>query len=406
VPAIEKASGLMKLPVVRPRVALAIGATAAVIGACAAASAATAVPTASTTAHASRSGSGSPLAARASRLSTRAGRLSATDGRQSARSGGQLPRQIYAPYFETWTKGKLATIAKRSGARYFTLAFLSAPRRGSCQIDWNGERTAPVTRRGRMGREIAKLRAMGGNVIPSFGGYSADHALTEIADSCKSVRKIAKAYESVVTTYRVTRLDMDVEARSLSHKAGLNRRSAALRLLEEWAARTHHHVQIILTLGVEPSGMGAVGLRVLKDALAHGVRVYAVNLMAFDYYNRKTDSDMGTEGIESLVSAHHELAKVFPHESARRIWAMEGITLLPGIDDFPKKTEVTYVSEAQDIAYFARAHRMPFITIWAIQRDNGRCPGVIDSNSCSGIAQPKWAFSHLLESYPRVPLVP
>jgi hypothetical protein len=391
----------MKLPV-RSRSTLAIGAASAVViaGAVAAAamggSVAPATPAAfaAGTAPSAQSGAAAPRAA------------SASSRRLPARARGGLPRQIYAPYFETWTKRPLATIAKESGARYFTLAFLSAPKRGSCQLDWNGERTAPVSRRGRMAREIRKLRAMGGNVIPSFGGYSADHALTEIADSCTSVAKIARAYESVITTFRVTRLDMDVEARSLSHKAGLNRRSAALRLLQEWAARTHHRVQIIFTLGVEPTGMGAVGLRVLKDALAHGVRVYAVNLMAFDYYNRKTDSDMGTEAIQSLVSAHHELAKVFPHENARRIWAMEGITLLPGIDDFPKKTEVTYVSEAQDIAYFARAHRMPFITIWAIQRDDGRCPGVIDSNSCSGIAQPKWAFSHLLDSYPRVPLVP
>jgi hypothetical protein len=37
------------------------------------------------------------------------------------------------------------------------------------------------------------------------------------------------------------------------------------------------------------------------------------------------------------------------------------------------------------------------MSIWAIQRDNGGCPGAIDSNSCSGIKQPAWAFSHLLE---------
>lgn len=60
---------------------------------------------------------------------------------------------------------------------------------------------------------------------------------------------------------------------------------------------------------------------------------------------------------------------------------------------------MTYLSDARDVARFARAHRLPLISIWAIQRDNGGCPGTIDSNSCSGIHQPKWAFSHLLESY-------
>jgi hypothetical protein len=42
---------------------------------------------------------------------------------------------------------------------------------------------------------------------------------------------------------------------------------------------------------------------------------------------------------------------------------------------------------------------MNFFSIWALQRDHGSCPGAIDSNSCSGITQSDWAFSHLLESY-------
>ena len=33
--------------------------------------------------------------------------------------------------------------------------------------------------------------------------------------------------------------------------------------------------------------------------------------------------------------------------------------------------------------------------------DNSGCPGTIDSDSCSGIKQPAWAFSHLLERFTR-----
>ena len=50
-------------------------------------------------------------------------------------------------------------------------------------------------------------------------------------------------------------------------------------------------------------------------------------------------------------------------------------------------------------ARVAMARRLPMLSIWAIQRDNGGCPGAIDSNSCSGIRQPRWAFSHLFERY-------
>ena len=316
----------------------------------------------------------------------------------AAGRGKVWPRQVYAPYFETWTSDRIPAVAVKSGARFFSLAFLQTAKKGSCALTWNGTKSEPVPGP-RYRAQIAALRRLGGDVMPTFGGFSADSTGTEIADSCTSVAKIARAYESVVTTYHVTRLDMDVEARSLNNKAGIARRSAAIARLQSWAARHHRHVQIVLTLGVEPSGLPGNCLAIVRSAIAHGVRVTAVNLMAFDYYNSKTDSDMGTEAISALRSAHRQLASLYPRKSARQIWRLEGVTVLPGIDDFPRKTEVTYLSEVQDLMFFARAHELPMLSLWAIQRDDGRCPGTIDSNSCSGITQPRWAFDHLMEHY-------
>jgi hypothetical protein len=313
-----------------------------------------------------------------------------------AHGAGRGP--VYAPYFETWTKDTLPAVARASGARALTLAFLQTPARGSCSLTWNGTKKQPVKPGGRYTAQIRTLRAMGGDAIPSFGGFSADQGGTEIADSCRSVPAIARAYESVVTTYGVTRLDMDVEANSLGNKAGIARRSAALRLLQDWAARTHRHVRITFTLGVEPWGLPATCLAILKSAVAHGVR-FSVNIMAFDYYIKASQSgiEMGTAAIQALHGTHRQLGRLYPGLSQPRLWGLEGITLLPGIDDYPKKTEVTYLRDAREVAGFARAHRLPLLSIWAIQRDNGGCPGSIDSNSCSGIHQPRWAFSHLLE---------
>ena len=326
--------------------------------------------------------------------------VATTAGAAAPRGRATFHRPVYAPYFETWTRDKLPAVARASGARILTLAFLQTPARGSCSVTWNGDAKQPVRPGGRYITQIRELRAMGGDVVPSFGGYSADQGGTEIADSCRSVPAIARAYESVVTTYGVTHLDMDVEARSLNKPAGIARRSAALRLLQDWAARTHRHVRITFTLGVEPGGLPSNCLAVLKSAVAHGVR-FSVNIMAFDYYIRasKTGIEMGTAAIEALDGTHRQLGRLYPGPSPWRLWAREGITLLPGIDDYPKKTEVTYLSDTREVARFARAHRLPLISIWAIQRDNGGCPGTVDSNSCSGIRQPRWAFSHLVENY-------
>ena len=311
-----------------------------------------------------------------------------------------LPHQVYAPYLETWQSNGLAVIARKSGARYLTLAFLQTPRRGSCSVAWNGDPKRMVGPNDPYLAQIRQLRAMRGDVVPSFGGYSADQGGTEIADSCPSVAKIAKAYEKVVTTYHVTRLDMDVEAKSLNKPAGIARRSEAIRMLQEWAAKTHHRVQIVFTIGVEPWGLPANCRNVLKSAVAHGVR-FTVNIMAFDYYINasKTGIEMGKAALKALNSTHKQLGKLYPKLSGPRLWALEGITLLPGIDDYPKKTEVTYLSDASMVEAFAAAHRLPEISIWALQRDNGGCLGTIDSNHCSGIKQATWAFSHNLERF-------
>jgi hypothetical protein len=313
---------------------------------------------------------------------------------------GLIPRQVYAPYFETWTKDSIPAVARASGARYLTLAFLQTPKRGSCSVAWNGDPKRLVGPGDPYLAQIRDLRAMGGDVVPSFGGYSADEGGTEIADSCTSVPRIAKAYEKVVTTYGVTRLDMDVEAKSLTNKAGIARRSEAIRLLQQWAARTHRTVQIVFTIGVEPWGLVSSGRNVLQSAAAHGVR-FTVNIMAFDYYIKasKTGIEMGTAAVKALNATHRQLGRLYPRLSQRRLWALEGITLLPGIDDYPKKTEVTHLPDASKVLNFATAHRLPELSIWAIQRDNGGCPGTIDSNHCSGIKQRRWAFSHLLDPF-------
>lgn len=314
-----------------------------------------------------------------------------------------LPSRVYGPYFETWTKDNIATVAQQSGATYFTLAFIQSEGKtgaAACTPAWDGNRRQPISA-GRYLAQIRRLRKEGGDVIPSFGGFSADQGLTEIADSCTSVAAIAAAYEQVITTYHVSTLDMDVEARSLTHAAGISRRSEAIAMAQAWARTRGIRLRIQFTIGIEPGGLDKQNLGVVRSAVAHGVTGISVNLMVFDYYlgNEKKQEPMARLGIEAVTHAHAQLARVFPRLSAARVWHLEGMTLLPGIDDYPKKTEVTSIANAVTMMNFARAHHMHFLSIWAIQRDHGGCPGKVDSNSCSGIVQPSWAFTHALTPF-------
>ena len=318
-------------------------------------------------------------------------------GAPFARAATALPTHVFSPYFEMWTGDSISGIAAQSGAKYLTLAFLETTSKTSCTLAWNGVASQPVTG-GRYLSDIGSLRALGGDVIPSLGGWSADQGGTEIGDSCKDVNQIAAAYEDLVVRYGVTRLDMDIEGRSLTKPDGIDRRNKAIKLLQDWAAATGRTVEIVYTLPTSPSGLEASGLAVLQNAISNGVRVDIVNIMTFDYYDRVT-TDMGAAAISAAQGLFGQLRTLYPAKTDAQLWAMEGNTLLPGIDDYPRKTEITYLADAQRVLDFARSKGIGLLTIWAIQRDNGGCPGQTDSNTCSGIVQNPWDFTHMLTPY-------
>jgi hypothetical protein len=318
----------------------------------------------------------------------------------AAASYTALPAHVYAPYYETYLAPNTPSItatAQASGAKYFTLAFLQSTGKNSCSLDWNGNSAQPL---GYYAADIASLRALGGDVIPSFGGYSADHGGTEIADSCTNVSQIAADYEQVITTLGVTRLDMDVESSSLNNTAGINRRNQAIAMTEAWAAQNSIPLQIQYTIPVEQYGLDPNGEAVLQSAAANGAAVTSVNIMVFDYYIAKEGVvEMGTAAENAATNTNTQLQSIYPSLTQAQLWNMEGMTLLPGIDDLRKKTEVTYEPDATTMLSFAQANNMNFLSIWAIQRDNGGCPGTVDSNTCSGITQNTWDFSHILEPF-------
>jgi Glycosyl hydrolases family 18 len=306
------------------------------------------------------------------------------------------PTQVYSPYFETWINSSLPSLASQSGAHYFNLGFLQASSAGSCTLTWDGSQSAdsPAYQ-----SEIGQLKQQGGNVALTFGGQSAGSNGTEIADSCTDVSAIAADYEAVINTYHVTRLDMDVELNALNDSAGIERRNKAIAMTEVWAASVGHSLQIQYTLPVQPSGLQPNALAVLQNAVQEGAKVSLVNVMAFDYYDLSGAVDMGSSAIDAATSVNGQLATLYPKKSRQELYAMQGITFLPGIDDNPSKAEVTQLSGAKRILSFARDHSLGLLSIWAIQRDNGGCQGSVDSNSCSGISQDSWAFSHLAEAF-------
>ena len=92
----------------------------------------------------------------------------------------------------------------------------------------------------------------------------------------------------------------------------------------------------------------------MKSAAANGAVINTVNIMAFDYYDHTT-TQMATAAENAATGAVAQLQSIYPAKTPKQLWAMMGITLMPGIDDYPKKTEVTTVDDAKaDVAHKLR----------------------------------------------------
>jgi chitinase len=311
-------------------------------------------------------------------------------------AGSRLPAHLFTPYFEAYTTDSPWQLSHESGARYLTLAFLQTPAPGSCTITWKGDPATPVAW-STYGADIARIRAAGGDVIPSFGGYSADHDGTEIADSCTSVPAIAAAYEHVITTYNVTRLDLDTEDNSLTNNAGIDRRNRAIAMVEEWAARVHRLIQFVYTVPTNVAGLDPTGVHVLQNAVLHHARIDIVNIMTFDYYDNlphEMANDTRT-AAGHLLSTLHDL---YPNRSSVALWHMIGITEMIGIDDFGPP-EIFTLADAHRVQEWARDKGIAELSFWALERDNGGCPGVAGSDSCSGLTQSAWQFTGIFSPF-------
>ena len=312
-------------------------------------------------------------------------------GAAAATVNTPLPAHVFAPYWEAYSGDDPLTEVQASGDKYLTAAFLQTASSGSCTAYWNGSTSQPIAS-STWGSDFSTIQADGGNIIPSFGGYTADTDATDIADSCTSVSSIAAAYESVITTYNFSRIDLDIESNSLTDTAGYTRRNEAVAQVESWAAANNRSIQFSYTMPVTPTGLTSGEVSILQNAKTEGATVSLVNIMTFDYYTGQT-YEMASATESAAQGLYSQLQSLYPSDSSAQLWASIGITEMPGIDDYGAAETFTE-ADATTVLNWAEQQGISTLSFWALERDNGGCVGTGGSDSCSGISQPTWYFSN------------
>ncbi|MCE7003860.1 glycosyl hydrolase family 18 protein [Kibdelosporangium philippinense] len=309
-----------------------------------------------------------------------------------------IPKHVLAPYFQAYLPGDPGDLAEKSGARYLNLSFLHTNKPGECEVYWNG---VPAAQPGYL-EGIAKIRRNGGDVIPAFGGAYAGETHTEIADSCADIDAIAAAYQKTVTTYNVSRLDMDIEGDSLYNTAAIDRRNKALRKAQDWAKGQNRPLEIVYTIGTGPHEPNLDGIKLVRNAIENGVDVRMVNIMTFDFFDNK-QHDMAQDAMTAGEALVKQLKELYPSKSNAQLWNMVGITAMVGLDDYgangetgPK--EVFTPANAIEVTVWAWLKGIGQLSFWALARDNGNCPGE-HKEDCSGVEQAPWQYTRTMRLF-------
>ncbi len=309
-----------------------------------------------------------------------------------------MPRQVFAPYVDMtlYPQYNLVTAAQTQGLRHFTLAFIVADPLGKPAWGGYSEYGLGTQFDQQVKTQIAGLRALGGDVIVSFGGA----ANRELAEVITSVPALTRAYQSIIDAYGLTQIDFDVEGAAAADRASVDRRNAAIAALQHDAAAAGRTLDVSYTLPVLPSGLTHDGLAILQSAAQAGVDLSIVNIMAMDYGDSAVPNPQGRMGdyaIEAARSLFGQLRTLYgTTKPDAELWAMIGVTPMIGLNDVT--TEVFDQQEARELVTFAELQGLGRLAMWSLNRDQQSSAGRLNwvDNTSSSLLQSPFEFSQIL----------
>ncbi|MET9857484.1 carbohydrate binding domain-containing protein [Streptomyces sp. NPDC006450] len=272
------------------------------------------------------------------------------------------------------------TVMNATGTKWFTMAFILSS--GGCNPSWDGQR--PLTG-GVDQSTIASIRAAGGDIVPSIGGWQGN----KLGPNCSSAEALAGAYQQVISAYGLKAIDVDIENTDEFENAAVQDRIlGALKIVKQ----NNPGLKTILTFGTSTTGPTSWGNRLIEQSKALNAGIDVFTIMPFDFGNASTDmyasTVSATEGLKAKLKSTYgwDDATAYSHI---------GISGMNGISD---TQETTTVQNWTDIRNWANSHHIARLAFWSVNRDRG-CPGGGLQETCSGIAQSDWQFSSITAGF-------
>jgi hypothetical protein len=305
----------------------------------------------------------------------------------------------FAPYVDmtAYPPFSFSDGAKQTGERYYTMAFIVSQKNTTCKGAWAGyELPNDPTAGPYFRKQLAAIRALGGDAILSFGGAGNK----ELAQVCPDAASLEKAYETDIDFYKISHVDFDIEGPAVDDTASVDRRSQALLALKAHYAAIGKPVTISYTIAVDPFGLPGDVLYVVQSAVNAGLSVDLVNLMTMDFGDSAPNPQgrMGTYAIESATKAVEQLQGIGFAFGANP-YASIGVTPMIGVND--SRDEHFEPSDARTVLAWAQKNGVGRLSFWAAQRDK-ECKGGAKKapvDTCSSIVQTPGQFGKIFAAF-------
>lgn len=278
----------------------------------------------------------------------------------------------------------LTTVMAASGARAFTLAFIVAD--NGCTPAWETDAGLDdVASDSQIAPIIQAIRAAGGDVVVSFGGYNG----TKLGQTCGTPQATAAAEQAIITKYNLHALDFDLEEPEYENATAINNELGAAQILQANNPGLYESITIPGTT----SGTGYFGQQLLNNAKSLGYTPNNYAIMPFDGGFNGANSQ-----ITALQDFHTILMNTFGWNSATA-YAHEGISSMNGRTD---SAEYFYQADFQSVLNFAESNGLGRFTFWSVNRDRQCNPpnnnGSL-SGTCSSVPQNDWDFTRIIVQF-------
>ncbi|MCX4793709.1 chitinase [Streptomyces sp. NBC_01242] len=304
-------------------------------------------------------------------------------GSPSAATVAAAPGAMAAAPYEYLGWGnpqKPADVMAATGVKWFTLAFVLSD--GTCNPKWDGDR---VLTGGPDQAAIDSIRAAGGDIVVSAGGWSGD----KLGEECADASALAGAYQKVINAYHLKALDIDIEDTEFSQATVRQRVVDALKIVKT----KNPGIVTYVTMGTTPSGPEANGKDLIKRGAAAGLDNDGWVIMPFDFGGHT--GTMGAATVSALdgLKATVKSAYGYSDDAAYR---HIGVSSMNGKTD--ESDEAVTTTDFRTILGYARQHHIARYAFWSVNRDRA-CGSGGDPDACSGVSQSPYDFTKIVVQY-------